>query len=159
MTIEFPAGARRFATALRADLPGVAGTPTLPRFLLAAVLSVLLSLAACAAVAAATVALVPSLSGYGHLAWQDWTKLTVIGIVLASLGWPIAGAIWSRARGPFLILTVLVTVVSLAPDVWILWQGQPAGGVVSLMVMHVAVAVVTYPTLVLVAPQRRRALR
>lgn len=159
MTIVMPTGVRKLATALRADLPGVAGMPNLWRFLLATVLAVVLSLLACAAVAAVTLAAVPSLGGYEHLQWRDWTKLTVIGIVLASLGWPVACAIWSRARRPFLVLTVLVTVVSLAPDVWILWQGQPAGGVLALVVMHIAVAVVTYPALVLVAPQRRRALR
>jgi hypothetical protein len=155
VTIVIPAEVRKFATALRADLPGVAGLRNLLRFLLAAVLSVILSLLACAGVAAATIAAVPSLGGYEHLRWPDWTKLTVIGIVLASLGWPLACAIWSRARRPFLILTVLVTVVSLVPDIWILRQGQPAGGVLALVVMHIVVAIVTYPTLVLVAPQRR----
>lgn len=88
----------------------------------------------------------------------------MIGVVLASFGWPLAAAIWSRARRPFLLLTVLVTVASFAPDLWILRQGQPAPGVLALAVMHVAVAVVAYPVLVLVAPQRRvpargRALR
>ncbi|MGN6444070.1 hypothetical protein [Amnibacterium sp.] len=144
------------ARLLRADLPGLAGTPTLVRFLIAAVVSIALSLAACAAVAAATIAIDPALASYGHLQAPDWTKLTVIGIGLASLGWPVAGAIWSRARVPFLLLTVIVTVVSFAPDFWILRGGQPAGGVLSLIVMHVAVAVVTYPALVLIAPQRRR---
>jgi hypothetical protein len=80
----------------------------------------------------------------------------VIGVVLACFGWPLASALWSRARQPFLVLTVVVTVVSFAPDLWILRQGQPADGVLALAVMHVAVAVVTYPALVLIAPQRRR---
>ena len=141
---------------IRADLPGLAATPRLARFVIAAIAAVVLSLLACAVVAAATVALVPALRTYEHLQVQDWAKLTVIGIVLASLGWPIAGLIWSRARLPFLVLTVLVTVASFVPDLWILRQGQPADGVLALAVMHVAVAVVTYPALVLIAPQRRR---
>jgi hypothetical protein len=87
---------------------------------------------------------------------RDWAKLTIIGIVLASLGWPLAAALWSRARRPFLVLTALVTVASFVPDLWILRQGQPANGVLALAVMHVAVAVVTYPSLVLIAPQRPR---
>lgn len=154
MSIAIPPSARRIASALRADLPGPAGTPRLLRFLAATVAAVVLSLLACAVVAAATKSLVPAVAGYEHLQVQDWAKLTVIGIVLASLGWPVAGLLWSRARRPFLLLTVLVTVVSFVPDLWILRQGQPAGGVLALAVMHVAVAVVTYPALVLIAPQR-----
>ncbi len=123
--------------------------------MLAAVVAVALSLVACWLVAAVTIAVAPSLAGYEHLRFADWAKLTVIGVVGASLGWPLAAAIWSRARPPFLVLTVLVTVVSFAPDLWILRQGQPLGGVVALAVMHVAVAVVTYPALVMIAPQRR----
>jgi hypothetical protein len=99
---------------------------------------------------------VPALATYGHLQVQDWAKLTVIGIVLASLGWPVAGLLWSRACRPFLALTVLVTIVSFVPDLWILRQGQPGLGVLALAVMHIAVAVVTVPALVLIAPQRRR---
>lgn len=140
----------------RADLPGLAGTPRLVRFLLAAVVAIVLSLLICAAVAAATTALVPALQSYGHMRVQDWAKLTIIGIVLASLGWPLACLLWSRARRPFLVLTVLVTVVSFAPDLWILRQGQPLDGVLALAVMHVAVALVTFPSLVLIAPQPRR---
>ena len=156
MSIAIPPSARRVASLIRADLPGIAGTPRPARFLIAAVVAVGLSLLACAAVAAATIALVPALRSYGHLEVQDWAKLTVVGIVLASLGWPIAGLIWARARRPFLVLTVVVTVVSFVPDLWILRQGQPASGVLVLAIMHVAVAVVTYPALVLIAPQRSR---
>ena len=116
----------------------------------------MLSLLACALVAAATTALMPPLRSYEHLQVGDWGKLTIIGIVLASLGWPVAGLLWSRARRPFLVLTVLVTAASFLPDLWILRQGQPAAGVLALAIMHIAVAVVSYPSLVLVAPQRTR---
>ncbi|GAA2750115.1 hypothetical protein GCM10009869_08590 [Amnibacterium kyonggiense] len=153
-----PPAVRRAARTVRADLPGLATVPTVGRFAVALVVAVLGSLAACAVVAAAAVALVPSLAGYDHLHVGDWAKLTVIGVVLACFGWPFAAAIWSRARLPFLVLTIVVTVASFVPDLWILRQGQPALGVLALAVMHVAVAVVTYPVLVLVAPQRRRAV-
>lgn len=156
MSFTIPAGLRRVATALHADLPGLAGAPAALRFVLAAVVAVGFSLLASGAVAAVTKDVAPSIAGYEHLQVGDWAKLTVIGIVLASLGWPLACLIWSRARGPFLVLTVLVTAVSFAPDLWILRQGQPAGGVLALAVMHVAVAIVTYPALVLIAPQRVR---
>lgn len=154
MTTALPDPLQRAASAIRADLPGLRRTPSPLRFLLAMVAAVVLSLLACAVVAAATVAIAPGLAGYEHLQAPDWAKLTIIGVVLASLGWPVATAIWSRARVPFLVLTVIVTVVSFAPDAWILLQGQPAGGVLALAVMHVLVAVATYPALVLIAPQR-----
>jgi hypothetical protein len=156
MSTDFSPAVRRPAAVVRADLPGLRAAPNLGRFLAATVVAVLVSLLACAVVAAATRALVPSVSGYEHLQVPDWAKLTVIGVVVACLGWPIAAVIWSRARRPFLVLTVLVTVVSFVPDLWILRQGQPASGVLALMVMHVAVALATYPALVLIAPQPRR---
>lgn len=156
MSLQAPASARRAAGLVRADLPGLTRLPRLWRFLVAAVVAIGLSLVVCAVVATATRALDPAVAGYGHLRAPDWAKLTIIGIALASLGWPLACAIWSRARMPFLVLTVVVTVVSFVPDLWILRQGQPAAGVLALVVMHVAVAVVTYPALILIAPQPRR---
>ncbi|MGT2425413.1 DUF6069 family protein [Amnibacterium kyonggiense] len=157
MSIAVPPVIRRAAAAVRADLPGLPAVPGVGRFAVAVVAAVIGSLLACAVVAAATVALVPSLAGYGHLRVGDWAELTVIGVVVAAFGWPLAAAIWSSARAPFLVLTIAVTVLSFAPDLWILRQGQPPLGVLALAVMHVAVAVVTYPVLVLVAPQRRSA--
>jgi hypothetical protein len=54
-------------------------------------------------------------------------------------------------------LAILVTVVSLAPDFWILHLGQPAGGVLTLIAMHFALAVITFPVIVFLAPQQRPA--
>ena len=47
---------------------------------------------------------------------------------------------------------MLVTLVLLLPDVYIWSTGEPALGVLVLMVMHVAIAVVTYNALVRIAP-------
>jgi hypothetical protein len=49
-------------------------------------------------------------------------------------------------------LAILVTVVLLLPDVYILYRGQPADAVAVLMVMHLAIALVTYNLLVRLAP-------
>jgi hypothetical protein len=46
--------------------------------------------------------------------------------------------------------------VLLLPDVYILHQGQPARAVAVLMVMHLAIALITYNLLVHLAPVRRR---
>jgi hypothetical protein len=43
-------------------------------------------------------------------------------------------------------------VVLLLPDVYILYRGQPADAVAVLMVMHLAIALVTYNLLVNLAP-------
>jgi hypothetical protein len=51
-------------------------------------------------------------------------------------------------------LAVLVTLVLLLPDVWLLHQHQPPRAVAVLIGMHLAIAVVTYFALVLLAPAR-----
>jgi len=51
-------------------------------------------------------------------------------------------------------LAVLVTLVLLLPDVWILLNGEALKAVAVLMVMHLAIAVVTYNALVRIAPTR-----
>ena len=45
------------------------------------------------------------------------------------------------------------------PDVYIWYRGQPAKAVLVLMCMHLAIAVVTYRSLVVLAPVRRQRLR
>ena len=144
----------RLWRSLHLDLPGAAGSPHPLRWIAASLVAVLGSLAACAGIAAATIALVPALASYEHLAFRDYAKLEVIGVVAACIGWQVVARLSSRAWLPFLWLAVLVTVVGLAPDVWIVVHGQPPVGVAALVVMHLALAVITYPALVLLAPAR-----
>jgi hypothetical protein len=47
-------------------------------------------------------------------------------------------------------------VVLLLPDIYILHQGQPAKAVAILMLMHLAIALITYNALVHLAPAKRR---
>jgi uncharacterized protein with PQ loop repeat len=54
----------------------------------------------------------------------------------------------------FFWLAVAVTLFLWLPDLYILWKGQPAKAVAVLMVMHLAIAVVTYNALIHVAPAR-----
>jgi hypothetical protein len=49
-----------------------------------------------------------------------------------------------------------VTLVLFLPDLYILKQGQPAKAVAVLMLMHLAIALVTYNALVRLAPLRSR---
>jgi len=101
----------------------------------------------------------PSVRHYGHFRFSDYAKLTVIGVVIACVAWPIVVRISSRPRWLFFRMAIVVTIVLLAPDVYILHQGQPAKGVAVLMCMHLAIAIVTYNALVRIAPTHRRRRR
>ncbi|MGT2463932.1 hypothetical protein [Sinomonas atrocyanea] len=145
----------RAARALDLDFPRGSRQPSLVRFIAASAVAVIGSVLACAALAAAAIAAMPDLAGYEHFQFMEYTKLTVIGVVLACLAWPVTAWLSSRAWKPFLWLALAVTVVGLAPDAWILLKGQPAAGVGVLVLMHFALALITYPALVLIAPQPR----
>jgi hypothetical protein len=98
----------------------------------------------------------PATKGYVHFRFSDYGRLTVIGVVIACVAWPIATGLSSSARWLFFRLAILVTLVLWLPDLWILWKGQPIEAVAVLMTMHVAIALVTYNALVHLAPARRR---
>ncbi|MCU1482895.1 MAG: hypothetical protein JWQ19_3681 [Subtercola sp.] len=123
---------------------------------MATIVAVGLSLAACAVLARIGITIWPSTAGYDHFRFADYAKLTIIGVVLACLAWPVMCLLSSRARRPFFWLTIVVTVVGLAPDVWIIYKGQPLEAVMVLVAMHIALALITYPALVLISPQRPR---
>lgn len=146
----------RLLTAAHIDLPRGSAQPSLWRFVVATLVAIIGSLLACWLLAAAAEQLVPATRGYEHFRFADYAKLTIIGVVIASLAWPVVTWFSSRARGILLVLAILVTVASFAPDVWIGMQGQPAAGVLTLALMHVALLVITYPALVLIAPQRTK---
>jgi hypothetical protein len=133
--------------------------PSSARVALATVLSVALSLAACAALVTIGEHLWPATTGYSHFQFADYAKLTVVGVLIACAAWPIVTRISSAPRWLFFRLAILVTLVLWLPDLWILHQGQSAQGVAVLMVMHLAIALITYNLLVRVAPVRQRVTR
>jgi hypothetical protein len=63
----------------------------------------------------------------------------------------------SDPRWVFFRLAILVTIVLLLPDVYIWMQGQSGQAVMFLVLMHLAIAVITYNLLVRVAPAREAA--
>jgi CDP-diglyceride synthetase len=91
-----------------------------------------------------------------HFQFSDYARLTIIGVIIACVAWPIVTRISSAPRWLFFRLAIVVTVVLLLPDVYLLEQGQPAKAVAVLMCMHLAIALVTYNALVRLAPIRRR---
>jgi hypothetical protein len=136
------------------DLPGLRAQPRAGRFVVATLVAIVGSVAACGLLALAGVAMFPATKGYDHFQFADYTKLTVVGVLIACAGWIVACALSSRARRLYLWAAVAVTIVSFAPDVWILLRGQTPEGVFVLAMMHVAVGIVTYLAVVFIAPQR-----
>ncbi len=140
----------------RIDLSPDHEQPSWSRVLLATVASILGSLVADAALVAIGTRVFPSTKGYVHFRFSDYSKLTIIGVVIACIGWPVVTRISSAPRWLYLILALGTTVVLLAPDVWILMRGAPGEAVAVLVCMHLAIAVVTYLCMVTIAPVRRR---
>jgi hypothetical protein len=145
----------RLGALARIDMPWGAAQPSLPRFALATAVALAGSLLACYLLAGAAQLLDPATRGYEHFRFADYGRLTALGVLIACLAWPVVAWFSSQARRVFLVLAVLVTLASFAPDVWIGIHGQPLAGVLTLVLMHVALLVVTYPALVLLAPQER----
>ena len=96
----------------------------------------------------------PSTHGYDHFRFADYAKLTVIGVIIAGLAWPVVVRLTSDPRWVFARLAVLVTAVLLLPDLYIWLTGQPGRAVMVLAAMHLAIALITYNVMVRVAPAR-----
>jgi hypothetical protein len=125
------------------------------RIALATVLSISLSLLADAALVAIGTRIFPATKGYAHFQFNDYAKLTVLGVLIACAAWPIVARICAAPRWLFFRLAIAVTLVLLLPDLYIWKQGQPGDAVVVLVAMHLAIALVTYNLLVHVAPVRQ----
>jgi hypothetical protein len=147
-----PTGLDRIMTLARIDTAPTHRQPSAVRVAIATVVSLVGSLAADAALVAIGTRLFPSTKGYAHFQFSDYSKLTIIGVLVACLGWPVITRITSDPRWVYFRLAILVTLVLLLPDLYILHQGQPGKAVAVLMVMHLAIAVVTYNAMVRIAP-------
>ncbi|HEY5266100.1 MAG TPA: hypothetical protein VIJ40_04740 [Acidimicrobiales bacterium] len=103
--------------------------------------------------------LYPSTKGYVHFQFSDYSKLTIIGVIVACVGWPIVTRVSSSARWLYYRAAIAVTVVLLVPDAFIWHQGSPVRAVFILVLMHIAIAIVTYNALVHLAavPRARHA--
>jgi hypothetical protein len=120
----------------------------------ATVTSAGLCLAADALLVVLGTAIFPSTRGYVHFQFGDYARLTVIGVIIACLAWPVVARLTSAPRWVFLRLAVLVTAVLLLPDLYIWVQGQPGQAVLVLVGMHLAIGLITYSALVRIAPLR-----
>jgi len=109
------------------------------------------SLLADAAIVAIGTRVFPSTKGYVHFQFSDYSKLTIIGVVVACVGWPVITRVSSAPRWIYFRLAIVVTLVLFLPDLYILHNGAPGRAVAVLMVMHLAIAVVTYNSMVRIA--------
>ena len=144
----------RAKTLTRIDLSPTGRPPSAMWVTVATMASIVGSLLVDALLVAVGQAVFPSTKGYAHFGFSDYGKLTVIGVVVAGLAWPLVTRLTSAPRWVYLRLAVAVTVVLWLPDLYILAKGQPAKAVAVLMVMHLAIAVVTYNCVVRLAPVR-----
>jgi hypothetical protein len=97
----------------------------------------------------------PSTVGYTHFRFSDYSKLTVIGVLIACVAWPIATRLTSTSREFFFRAAIVITIVLFVPDLWIWHGGSPLKAVFVLIWLHVAIAIVTYGALVHLAPVPR----
>jgi hypothetical protein len=142
----------------RVDFSPPQRPPSAPRLTIATIAAIAGSLLADALLVVIGEGIFPSTEGYPHFQFSDYAKLTVIGVIVACIAWPVVVRLSSAPRWLFVRLAVLVTFVLWAPDAWILYQGQPARAVAVLFVMHLAIALVTYNLLVRLAPPGRAQL-
>ncbi|MBR7825667.1 hypothetical protein KDK95_05060 [Actinospica sp. MGRD01-02] len=148
---------KRVMSWVRIDFAPAHRQPSAIRVLIASVVAIAGSLIADAVLVALGVALWPATKDYAHFKFADYGKLTVVGVVIACVAWPVVTRVCAAPRWLFLRLAVLVTLVLLLPDVYILYLGQPGNAVAVLMVMHLAIGAVTYASLVGIAPVREAA--
>ena len=155
---SFPEFLRPWLRRLRIDF-NPKTPPPLAAVVVATVVAVVGSLAADAILVKLGVALFPATKGYAHFQFGDYSKLTVIGVLIACAGWPVVARVSSQPKWLFLRAAVQTTLVLLLPDVAIWYLGQPADGVFVLVWMHLAIAVVTYLSLISLAPVHGRHVR
>lgn len=125
----------------------------------ATVVAIVGSLAADAVIVSVGVSTYPQTRGYSHFQFSDYSKLTVIGVLIACAGWSVVARVSSQPKWLFLRAAVLTTLVLFLPDIAIWYLGQSAQAVSVLVWMHVAIAVVTYLSLILLAPVHGRHVR
>ncbi|MGH9126878.1 MAG: hypothetical protein ACRDZ8_19435 [Acidimicrobiales bacterium] len=126
--------------------------PPTARVVAAALVAVAASLVADAIVVAIGEVVFPATKGYGHFRFADYARLTVIGVIIAAVSWPIVTRLTWAPRWAYLRLAVIVSIVLWLPDVYLLDRGQPTQAVAVLMVMHVAIALAAYNVIVRMAP-------
>jgi hypothetical protein len=134
------------------DSAPAGSAPSIVRVSCAAVLSIVVSLGADAGLVKWVTNAVPATADYSHFRFVDYGTLTVVGVSGACAAWYVVTRVTSSPRWLFLRLAVAVMLVLWIPDMYLFARGEPANAVLILMLMHLAIALVTYNSLVHLAP-------
>ncbi len=126
---------------------------------IATLIAIVGSLIADALLVAIGKAVFPSTKNYEHFHFSSYSKLTIIGVIFAGIGWPIIARICVHPRWLYFRLAIVVTAVLLLPDLYLLIKGNSVSAVFILVLMHFAIAIVTYNAMVRLAPARHRRRR
>jgi hypothetical protein len=113
----------QLASLARVDFSPQHRQPSAGRVLLATIASIAGSLAADAILVVIGKAVFPTTKGFAHFQFSDYAKLTVVGVLISCVAWPIVTRISSAPRWLFFRLAILVTLVLLLPDLYILHMG------------------------------------
>ena len=151
LALEVPHVVQRTLALLHIDFAPTHRQPKSARVATATIAAVVASLLADAALVAIGTAVFPSTHGYVHFGFADYAKLTLVGVVVACLAWPVVTRVSSAPRWLYLRLAGAVTLILWIPDLWIVAKGQPPEAVAVLMAMHLAIAVITYNCVVHIA--------
>jgi hypothetical protein len=150
---QFPKSIQSLLAAFRLDLKvNLQRQPAAVAILLATIVSLVGSLLADYLLVKLGIKVFPSTVGYSHFQFSDYSKLTVIGVLIACVAWPVATRLTSTPREFFFRAAILITIVLIAPDLYIWHGGSPFKAVFVLIWLHVAIAIVTYNALVRLAP-------
>ncbi len=115
MAAELPPPLDRVLRLARVDFAPRHRQPSAARVLATSVMSVAGSLAADAILVAIGEAVFPGTKGYVHFRFSDYAKLSVIGVIIACLAWPVVARVSSAPRWLFFRLAILVTLVLWLP--------------------------------------------
>ena len=129
--------------------------PSLRRVAAAGLAAAAVSLAADVALVAVGRAAFAVPASFGKFAFGTYAVLTVLGVAGATATWWAVTRLSSKPKWLLTRLAALVTALFLIPDFLLLGTpGNPAGPVVILMLMHLAIAAITYLALIKVTPVR-----
>jgi hypothetical protein len=98
----------------------------------------------------------PGISNYSHFRVYDYATLTGVGVAAAGVAWAMVTRLVISPRSFFFRLAMVATLVLLLPDAWLLLRHEPPRAVAVLVCMHLAIAVIAYWLLVLLAPVNAR---
>ncbi len=94
-------------------------------------------------------------ASFGKFSFATYGLLTVLGVIGATVTWGALTRLSSRPKWLLTRLALLATALFLIPDFLLLGTpGNPTGPVVILMLMHLAIAAITYTALINIAPVR-----